>query len=505
MTAIGRTARRGRQGGGGGIALAAVAIGGFALAWAAVLGGLAADSPIIAIAIVLAIPTALIIAIRPEMATVLVAFLMYTNAVVVAVTFHGVPAIAAAALPAVLVIPLAWTVLVHRQPIVVTPALPWVVGLLVVQMVGVVFARDTTDALSQLGAFAVEGVGLYLLMTNVIRTTTDLRRVLWALLVAGILVGGLSLFQEVTKTYRNDYGGFARTDSEFATIEQTAAASDRTPRQAGPIGEKNRYAQVMLMLVPLGLFMARAERRASLKAMALLAAALALVAVVLTFSRGAFVGFGLVAVVMIGLRYVRAPQLAVVAVVIAGLLVAFPQFGARLATLEAVASVLTGDEGLTAADNSVQSRTAENLTAIAVFADHPIVGVGPGQFPSYYREYAVEVGGVIKFEDREAHNLYLDVAAEAGVLGLICLMAMLGLTLFDLRRARTRWLSSRPELADIATGLSLAVLTYMTTGIFLHLSYARYFFLVLAIAGAGAVILRRLPDAAAQDGNSQSV
>ena len=91
------------------------------------------------------------------------------------------------------------------------------------------------------------------------------------------------------------------------------------------------------------------------------------------------------------------------------------------------------------------------------------------------------------------------------MLGLICLLAILGVTLFDLRRARKRWLRSRPELADIATGLSLAVLTYMTTGIFLHLSYARYFWLVMAIAGAGALIMRRLPDPVPQDGNSQSV
>ena len=506
MSALGRTVGRGgERGAGRGIALALVAAGGLALVWAAVLGGLAAESPLLALALVLAVPVALVVAIRPEMATVLVTFLMYTNAVVVAVTFHEVPAFAAVALPAILVIPLAWAVLVHRQPIIITPALPWVVGLLLVQMVGVVFARDTNDAMAELGVFAVEGVGLYLLLTNVVRTTGDLRRVLWALLFAGILIGGLSLYQEVTKTYRDSYGGFAQTDSAFATIEQTAAAGDRQPRQAGPIGEKNRYAQVMLMLVPLGLFMARAERRSSLKAMALLAAALALVAVVLTFSRGAFVGFGLVAVVMVALRYVRIAQLALVATVIAGLLVAVPQFGERLTTLEAVASVITGDEGLIAADNSVQSRTAENLTAIAVFADHSVIGVGPGQFPSYYREYAVEVGGVVRAADREAHNLYLDVAAEAGLLGLICLMAILGVTLLDLGRARRRWIGSRPDLADIATGLSLAVLTYMTTGIFLHLSYARYFFLVMAIAGAGALIMRRLPDAQPQDGNSQSV
>ncbi len=481
------------------------AIAAFSLVAAALIGGASVENPLIVLALIAAVPVAAAIVIKPELATVLVTFLIYTNAVIVAVTFHGVPAIAAVLLPGILVIPLAYAVLVDRKPIVVAPALPWIVLLLLVQIAGVVFARDTGNALAELGTFVVEGIGLYLLITNVLRTEQDLRRVIWALLVAGILVGGLSAYQEITRTYRNDYGGFARTDSEFATVEQTAAGDTRTPRQAGPVGEKNRYAQVMLMLVPLGLFMARAERRRSLKALALLAAALALVAVVLTFSRGAFVGFGLVMVAMVALRYVRFSQLALVGAAMVVLLFAFPQLGTRLSSLEAIGGFFVEEQGLTSADTSVQSRLAENLTAIAVFADHPIIGVGPGQFSSYYREYAVEVGGVIRAEDRQAHNLYLGMAADAGVLGLIALLAILGITLFDLRRARSRWITARPELADIATGLSLAVVTYMATGLFLHLSYARYFWLVMAIAGAAALIMRRLPDPDPQDGYSQSV
>lgn len=476
------------------------AIAAFSLVAAALIGGASVENPLIVLALIAAVPVAAAIVIKPELATVLVTFLIYTNAVIVAVTFHGVPAIAAVLLPGILVIPLAYAVLVDRKPIVVAPALPWIVLLLLVQIAGVVFARDTGNALAELGTFVVEGIGLYLLITNVLRTEQDLRRVIWALLVAGILVGGLSAYQEITRTYRNDYGGFARTDSEFATVEQTAAGDTRTPRQAGPVGEKNRYAQVMLMLVPLGLFMARAERRRSLKALALLAAALALVAVVLTFSRGAFVGFGLVMVAMVALRYVRFSQLALVGAAMVVLLFAFPQLGTRLSSLEAIGGFFVEEQGLTSADTSVQSRLAENLTAIAVFADHPIIGVGPGQFSSYYREYAVEVGGVIRAEDRQAHNLYLGMAADAGVLGLIALLAILGITLFDLRRARSRWITARPELADIATGLSLAVVTYMATGLFLHLSYARYFWLVMAIAGAAALIMRRLPDPDPQDG-----
>jgi hypothetical protein len=55
-------------------------------------------------------------------------------------------------------------------------------------------------------------------------------------------------------------------------------------------------------------------------------------------------------------------------------------------------------------------------------------------------------------------------------------------------------LQSRPDLAAIATGFSLAIVAYLATGLFLHLSYARYFWLMLALGGAAAVVIRQASD-----------
>ena len=43
--------------------------------------------------------------------------------------------------------------------------------------------------------FFVEGLLLYFLLTNVIRTPLMLKRVVWVLLISGALIGGLSLYQ----------------------------------------------------------------------------------------------------------------------------------------------------------------------------------------------------------------------------------------------------------------------------------------------------------------------
>jgi len=250
----------------------------------------------------------------------------------------------------------------------------------------------------------------------------------------------------------------------------------------------------MLMLVPLALFQAWSEKRRILRLTAYLSAVLCSGAVILTFSRGAAVGFAMVILIMTLLRYIKPIQLFLVGLLAVGMLIAVPQYLDRLNTLTAIVSTVTnGDSGSTA-DNSILSRATENLAALYAFADHPIIGVGPGQFSSYYRQYADEVAIVVKAQDREAHNLYLAMAADTGILGLACFMMILFVTLWQLAKGRRRWLGKRTDLANMCTAFSLSVVTYMTTGIFLHLSYERYFYLMMALAGAAAYMALREPD-----------
>jgi O-antigen ligase len=130
-----------------------------------------------------------------------------------------------------------------------------------------------------------------------------------------------------------------------------------------------------------------------------------------------------------------------------------------------------------------------------VFADHPIIGVGPGLFKYYYRDYAESIGLQIHITTREAHNLYLDIAAETGLLGLILFLAILLGTLRSLAHTRRRWTQSRPELANLATSFLLAITSYMTTGLFLSMAYERYLWIMLALAGAVGHIANNLKPA----------
>ena len=464
-------------------AVAAIA----AVGLAAALAAIAVSSPLVSVGLVGAALLGMTIIVRPSVATLLVVAVLYSNAGVIAVRFHDVPNFAAAAVPMLLIPPLLAFLMLERRPIVITSALPWIAVFLLVQLVSGILSIDAGTAFDTVVTFLVEGIGLYFLVTNVVRSRDVVIAIVWILLAIGAVLGALSFYQDATGTYDNVYLGFAQPSEATVTEDATGLGTVAQYRLAGNIGEKNRYAQIMLMLVPLGLFMAIGERSRIRRMLALGAAGLTSLGVALTFSRGAAVGFVLVFGIMFLMGYLKWKHLLAVVLGAAIVLAAVPVYTARLAELVAV-SESVGSTGIDQADGAIQSRVTEGLAALLAWADYPIIGVGPGEFPQYYREYADVVGIRVKAVDREAHNLYLGMAAELGLIGVTVFLIIVGLTLRDLARARRAVRAHDPLMADLTTGYMLAIVTYLATGIFLHMSFIRYFWLMLALAAATGLV-----------------
>jgi putative inorganic carbon (HCO3(-)) transporter len=474
---------------------------------AGVIGTIAAQAPVIVIVLIFAMVLALVVVVSPDVATLAVIFLLYANAAVVAARFHNVPYMVAAMVPLPLALPLANYVVFRRQKLIINWTFLLLVLFLGVQALGALFSTRFDEATSNLITFLIEGIGLYFLVTNAMRTPEMLRRTVWVLLIAGAFLGGLSFYQQVTGTFSNNYWGFAQVTGEgFGTGVESIQGEVQQQRLGGPVGEKNYYAQIMLMLVPLGLFRLWGERSTWLRISAAIATGLILLGVALTFSRGAAVGFMLVLVIMTAMRYIKPYQLVVTLLALVLLLQVVPQYGTRLASLQRVLGVAQEDSaGVAGTDLATQGRLGEMAAAALVFADHPIIGVGPGLFKYYYPKYAESIGLQIHTTTREAHSLYLDVAANTGVLGFVLFMAILLGTLRNLAHTRKRYARSHPELANLATSFLLAIVTYMTTGLFLSLAYERYLWVMLALAGAvGYIAKNSMPTGVVPSGKGGS-
>jgi hypothetical protein len=463
---------------------------------ASTIGLMAGSSPAMALALAAGAVLVVAVAVRPEIATLVVLAVLYSNAAVLAVTYHGMPAFISAAVPMLLVAPLVHLLLVQREPFILVKPLPWVIGFGLVQVAGTIASSSSTTAMTTLGTFVLEGVGIYLLVTNVVRREDILVKAVWILLAVGAFLGTLSLIQSVTGDTGNEWWGFAQAST--ATFGGDGGSVGATVRLGGPLEQNNRYAQIMLVLVPLGIFRFMAEREQWRRVAAATMTALITVGVVLSYSRGAAVGLAVAFIAMAALRYVRLRTFLLVAVLVVGVVAAVPEYRARLQTLTAVSDLTSENDGSRGVDTSIASRATENVAAFYAFAEHPILGVGPGLFGTVYGDYAERVQGDVrnvKETPREAHNLYLGVAAENGVPGLICLGGVFVVTLRELARARRRCLERRPDLAALAAGFIIAVVAYMASAVFLHFAFIRYFWLLMALAAAASrIALRAVPD-----------
>ena len=170
------------------------------------------------------------------------------NAAVIATHFHGAPAAFGLAPLLLLAVPAARDVLLRNQKLIITPTLALFFCFFAIQVVGALLAVKPWIASDELMIWVVEGLLVYLLVTNTVRTPRQLRLAIWGLLAAGAFIGGISGFQQITGSFENNYGGFAQVSDDSFRLQI---------RLEGPVGEKNRYAQIMAVLLPLALFIWR--------------------------------------------------------------------------------------------------------------------------------------------------------------------------------------------------------------------------------------------------------
>jgi O-antigen ligase len=298
-------------------------------------------------------------------------------------------------------------------------------------------------------------------------------------LAAGIFLGTLSVIQVVFGTYVNNYGGYA--NSAFATISDESGY-----RLGGPVADPNYYAQMMLVIVPLALDRLWNEARRIMRWLAVWALSVCSFAVLFTYSRGGFISLVIIILAMIFI-YHRGELRYLIAVLTVVLFLAnfLPdQFAARIRSLtELVPWASSGSANGVAQDLSLRGRTSENIVALRMFADSPILGVGIGNYPLLYQKYARGLGLEFRSEVRQAHNLYLEIVSETGLLGLfsfgILIWGMFGSIWKSQKSLRQKGLFSTSHMI---VAHAFGLLGFLLAAIFLHAVFFRNFWVLAGIA-----------------------
>jgi O-antigen ligase len=180
-------------------------------------------------------------------------------------------------------------------------------------------------------------------------------------------------------------------------------------RLAGAVGGmfKNPNDLALNLVTFLGptLFVIIQETRSGKRLAAAALAAVMLVATIFTKSRSGFLGLVAMSAV-VAYFTIRIKPGMVFAVILAGVL-ALPAMPASF--WNRMDSIVNADEDIT---GSRAARIRLFNQAIAVFSENPLTGVGAGQFQNYNGPDVLE-------KWRVTHNVWLQVAAELGIFGLL--------------------------------------------------------------------------------------
>lgn len=342
-------------------------------------------------------------------------------------------------------------------------------------------ARDTALADARV-AENLKSLAVYLLIALLARSALLVRRGVWALILCGGLLGALVLVQVVRGDFQMDYLGLARI--KYAHIY----GSVFEPRIAGPLGDPNFFAQALLILVPLALLLAAEERRPLLRVASLAAGALVTAATVLTYSRGGAVALACVLFLCLLATRLRLRHAALCVALLLALAAIVPAGFTR--RLETIAEFLPGQDEALRPDSSFEQRRLLTRVAWEMFLDHPLLGVGAGNYTLHFDEYAQEVGSVSREYEglgdlHYPHNLYLEIAAETGLLGLSAFAVVVLACFSALRRARVA-AQAAGDAGSVALtrGFDIAVVGFLVSSLFLHGHHPRYLWTLFGFAAA---------------------
>jgi O-antigen ligase len=284
-------------------------------------------------------------------------------------------------------------------------------------------------------------------------------------------------------------------DPNLFGLQVVTGRSGESVRVGSIVRDPNVLGTLIGLTMPFALFgvvhFARPRWRWTAGAIALLMAT----ALLLTYSRGSWLGVvaGLAVVLLLLDRrvFLVAIATAVVALSIAtymprDLLVTepgggphkAPQFNAWDTTEERVSAVGEGRD----------LRTLFVINAVPILRDHPLFGVGPGRYGGavaydfgtpIYAEYGT---GKLLTQQRTVDNFWLHILVEAGVLGAIAFIGMIVLLGYRLVRLALRSRGLRYVLAaGTLGGVATVVVSTGTTMLLEGNTVAFMFWFVLSI------------------------
>ena len=276
--------------------------------------------------------------------------------------------------------------------------------------------------------------------------------------------------------------------------------------EAGPTGrlnhlvyyDSNDLALVLVCTIPFAIFfLVRQGRRYQLFALASLALFVATLAK--TGSRGGFLGFAAVLVyILVGYRAIRRRVRMVAIAGVMGLLTIL----AGEAYWNAMRTLRDPQQDYNWAGRSAEGRMEIWRRGLRYIAADPFLGVGMGNFPlaegMLSEESRTRAERGVGFKWSVAHNVFLPVAVELGLIAFAFFVATLIAAFRALHRLRSVPLLHDPQTqrrVALACTLTASLVGFLVSGLFISAAFFSYLYVLLGLTMGFVKIHRhdRLP------------
>jgi O-antigen ligase len=278
-------------------------------------------------------------------------------------------------------------------------------------MLSIVHARNI-DAWAEESYRWLVAAAVFVIAVSIARTAPDCRTIIIGLMLGVVLSFGVASYQVITATGPATFNerGFLRAYGFFG--------------EPNPFAGYLEMATLPLLAVGATLVLSHDRGQNSYRVAALIVGVLGCLALAMTQSRGGVLGLTAGLAVLWAILWPHWGR-RMVAIGIIGAIVAIwlPQAAPIRAAFGFDSLFESASTQVTPANWAAQERLAHWGAAIKMWESYPWTGIGAGNFSDYFRELTPVWR--FRISRGHAHSAYLQAASQAGIMGLLCFLAVL--------------------------------------------------------------------------------
>lgn len=314
-------------------------------------------------------------------------------------------------------------------------------------LLSIPLAMSPPEAWATFNDTFIRCVVIFIVMINAVRTEARLKGLL-------LLTIAVSIWLSVAAI--NDYR------LGLSTVEGYRVAG----RGSGIFGNANDMALHLVTIVPIAVALFFGSRGAVRKTFFAASSGLMIAAIVLTYSRGGFIGM-LCALIFLAWkigRHRRLPVIISAVILLVGVLTLAPgNYWTRLLSI-----FIPNLDAVGSSDARREALYRSIWTALR----HPLLGIGMGNFH------------IVSDREMVSHNAYTQVAAEMGMTALVVYVMFIITPLRKLGQIASETFTNRAnsDYYYLAVGLQASLIGYMVSSFFASVAYIWYVYYLVAYA-----------------------